>query len=133
MKYGELITKDYPVILGKTFDIDPTIADLDEYFDAIDKYLESTSGPYVFISTSEGARYMSSETRIHIGKQAGKLTEKYRDRNKGSIIVTNGVMAAMMLKAIALVYKPLKDNIIVKSLDDAYVKAKEIMAKELVK
>lgn len=127
MKYGELITKDYPIVLTVTNPIDPTPAQIDEYFKEVETFLDSQTGPYVFISHSEKAVFLSSEARIQIGKEAGRLTQKYGDRNKGSIIVSNGVVAAVMLKAIALVYKPLKDNIIVSSLDEAYEKAKGIL------
>lgn len=131
MKYGELITKDYPIILSKTNPIDPTPQQIEEYFKDVDDYLSTTTGSYVFISYSDKSVFISSEARILIGKKAGELTAKYNDRNKGSIIVTDGLVGQMMLKAIALVYKPLKDNIIVSSLDEAFKKAREILKLEL--
>jgi hypothetical protein len=128
MRYADFITKDYPILISKTYPIEPTVADLDEYFNAIDVYLETTSGPYVFISYSEGeAKFLSAEARIHIGKKAEYLSEKYKERNKASIIVTKGIMANMMLKAISIVYKPLKDSTIVTTLEEALEKAKEIL------
>lgn len=128
MKYAELITKDYPILVSKTNPIDPTTAEIDEFFSEIEKFLDSTQGPYVFITYSEESKFISSDARIHIGKQAERITAKFKDRTKGSIIVAGGVMANMMLKAIALVYKPLQENIIVKSLDEAYIKAKELLS-----
>ena len=127
MNYSELDFSQYPIILSKTNPIDPTVQQVEDYFTTLDKMLEATSGPYVFISYSDEAKFISSDARIQIGKWAGKLTDKYKARNKGSIIVTNGVLGQMMLKGIALVYKPLQDNIIVKSLDEAMVKAKELL------
>lgn len=128
MKYGELITKDYPIVVTKTNPIDPSIAQIDEYFAEIEHFLDGTTGPYVFVSYSEKSVFISSEARIRIGEQASKLTQKYGARNKGSIIVGNGVIATMMLKAISIVYKPLKENIVVNTLEDAYTKAKELLA-----
>ncbi|MBY0427512.1 MAG: hypothetical protein K2Q22_17885 [Cytophagales bacterium] len=127
MKYAELDTSNYPIVISKTNPIDPSPQQIDEYFNEIETYLDNTSGSYVFISYSDESKFISSEARIHIGKLAGKLTEKFKSRNKGSIIVSNGVVAQMMLKGISLVYKPLQDNIIVKSLDEAKVKAKELL------
>lgn len=128
MKYGELITKDYPIVVTKTNPIDPSIAQIDEYFAEIEHFLDSTTGPYVFISYSDKSVFISSDARIQIGKLASKLTDKYGTRNKGSIVVGNGVIATMMLKAIAVVYKPMKDNIVVNTLDEAFIKAKELLA-----
>lgn len=128
MKYGELITKDYPIIVTKTNPIDPSIAQVDEYFAEIEHFLDSTTGHYVFISYSDKSVFISSDARIRIGNLATKLTEKYNTRNKGSIIVGNGVIATMMLKAISVVYKPLKETIVVNSMDDAFAKAKELLA-----
>jgi hypothetical protein len=128
MNYGELITKDYPIVLTKTNPIDPTMEEIDDFFKEIEVFLDTTTGPYVFISYSEKAVFISSEARIRIGHHAKRLTEKYGIRNKGSIIVSNGVIASVMLKAISLVYKPLQDNIIVSSLDEAFTKAKELLS-----
>lgn len=127
MKYAELITKDYPIIVSKTYPIDPSISDINEFFNEIEQYLDSTSGPYVFISYSEKAVFISSEARIHLGQKAGLITEKFKSRNKGSIIVSGGPIGAMMLKGISLVYKPLRESIIVANLDEAFAKAREIL------
>lgn len=127
MKYGELITKDYPIVVTKPNPIDPSRAQIDDYFKEIETFLDSQTGPYVFISHSEKSVFLSSEARIHIGAKANSLTEKYGDRNKGSIIVSNGMVAAIMLKAIALIYKPLKYTIIVSSIEEAYDKAKSLL------
>ncbi len=127
MKYGELITKDYPIIVSKTNPIDPTVAQVDEFFNEIEAYLNTTTGPYVFVTYTEESKFISSDARIHIGKKSEEVTAKFKTRNKGSIIVANGIMATMMLKAISVVYKPLKDTIIVKTLDEAFEKAKEIL------
>ncbi|HTF80728.1 MAG TPA: hypothetical protein VL947_03350 [Cytophagales bacterium] len=127
MKYGELITNEYPIVITKTNPIDPTIEEIDDFFNEVEKFIDSTTGPYVFISYSEKAVFISSEARIRIGHHASRLTEKYGARNKGSIIVSNGVIATVMLKAISVVYKPLKENIIVSSMAEAYTKAQELL------
>lgn len=128
MQYGELITKDYPIILTKPNPIDPSIEEIEEYFDEMEKFLDSTTGPYVFISHKEKATFISSEARIHIGNLASKLTEKYGNRSKGSIVVANGTIATLMIKAISMVYTPLKNTIIVSTLEEAYVKARQLLA-----
>ncbi len=123
-KYGDVDGTRYPIIVTKTYSIDPTDAEIEEFFGNLETFLNATEGPYVFVSYTEGAaRFISSEARIKIGKMANSISEKYEKRNKGSIIVMNGVIASMMLKAISLVYKPLKDSIIVSSLDEANKKA----------
>lgn len=79
--------------MSKTNAIDPSIAQIDAYFDEMDTLIRQHSRPYVFVSYSEDSVYISSEARIHIGKRASLITEKYKDRNKGSIIVSNGMIA----------------------------------------
>lgn len=126
-KYGEFNLDEYPIIVSKTYPIDPTIEVIDKYFDELDKILQNTTGSYCFISYSDEAKFISSDARIHIGKRALGITEKYKHRNKASFIVSNGVVSQLMLKAIAIVYKPLKDSIIVASLDEAKAKAAAIL------
>ncbi|MFQ3575431.1 MAG: hypothetical protein SNJ77_03245 [Cytophagales bacterium] len=130
MKYAELITKDFPIILIKTNPIDPTPQQIEEFFKEVDDYLSQTEGDVVTISWNEKAVFISSEARILIGKKANEITEKHKTRTKASIIVSEGMVAQMMLKAIALVYKPMKDAIIVSKLEDGYKKAKEILKLE---
>lgn len=131
MRYGELITKDYPIVLTKPNPIDPSIEEVDEYFEHMENFLDSTQGPYVFISHKEKASFISSESRTHIGNQAIRIATKYGTRCKGSIIVANGVIATLMIKAIATVYTPLKNMLVVSTIDEAYAKAKELLEKSI--
>lgn len=127
MKYAELITKDYPIIVAKTYPIDPSKEDLDAYFEEVEQFLDSTTGPYVFISYREKTVFISSEARKYIGEKAIRLNAKYSDRVMGTIVVTQGIIAAMMVKTISAIYKPLKESIIVSSLDEAFSKAKQLL------
>lgn len=124
-KYGDFYLDEFPIIVSEVYPINPTIEAVDEYFDRLDEILGSFDGPYCFIAYGKDPKFVSSDARIRLAKRATEITNKYRYRSKGDYLVNSGVISQLLLKAIGTIYKPLKDTIIVNTLEEALTAARK--------
>lgn len=128
MKYYNIDDGNYPIITVKTFPVDPSVEDINEMFSLLEKTIESHQGPYVCVSYNVGTKFISSEARIQMGKHVARLATKFKNRDLGTILVVQGNVAQLILKAIALVYAPLKDYTITKDLQEGMRIAQQRLA-----
>ncbi|MGL5888533.1 MAG: hypothetical protein ACRC3B_01530 [Bacteroidia bacterium] len=129
MSYAEIIKTEYPLVIARRKSSDITIADVDVFIKELDAYAASTSGPYVYISYSDGAfKKPSLEVMMHLAKEAEKVNLKYRERSKGFIVVIDSLVSKITFKALSVVLKSLKDWEMVNSLTEAKARARQLLA-----
>ncbi|MDX2191125.1 MAG: hypothetical protein SFY32_14785 [Bacteroidota bacterium] len=128
MKYAELVTHNYPIVIINLNPIDPTSQEIEDFFNELEVFMDSTTGPYVFVSYNKEFKYLSSQARLEIGTRANKLNKKYAGRKLADIVVINGLLSGLVLKSLTVIYKPLKDAIIFSTLEEGIQKAKEILS-----
>lgn len=127
-KYYTLDTSQLPIVICKLHPVEPTIDDFHQMFDDMEEVFANSTGPIVNITdNTEGTNWLSSQMRIAIGKRLEQLNAKYFDRNLAAVMVFHSPMARIMLKGVNLVVKHQTPQYIVKTMDEAILKAKEIL------
>ena len=127
MLYANLSLEEDPIIVCTINDFDPSVKDVNEFFENLQSKIDATSGDYVLITVSEYARYISSDARMAITNYSKLLMNKYRDRNKGNLLVTNSTVVRLLFKGLSLLDRNLAQVEIVSSLKEAKVRAQEML------
>lgn len=128
-KYANVIMKDFPIILVELSEVSPTPELVDMMFDDLVSSLDKTTGHYVIISPYNG-KFIPSEARVKLGQMARAMHEKYKDRELGSIIVSESPVVRIMLQTINALFRPHSNHQrIVSSREKAYAYAQELLDK----
>ncbi|HAA11380.1 MAG TPA: hypothetical protein DCE41_06615 [Cytophagales bacterium] len=132
MKYGTVDMSQYPVVVLRMNEVDPTPEEIDEFFDELENELEKREGHYV--SKVYGQKnFVSSETRVRMGKRSNAMNEKFKGRSRGTVVIQQSAIARMMIKGIMIVIKqklPLK---IVSNEREAEKALNELLGLEMAK
>lgn len=130
MSYAEIIKTEYPIVIGKRKASDVTIADVDAYFEELYSYAANTTGPYVYISYSEGEfKKPSLEVMLHLAKKGSAFAEKNKERTLAAIVVVDSLVSKITFKALSVVMPELKTWEMAKSLDEAKARARHLLAR----
>jgi hypothetical protein len=125
MAYSEIITKDYPII-GIKFDssVDPTVADVDYFYNELFKIVDERSGPFVtVVLPSENPKMPPVEVSRRFNERIVEMRQRYNGRLKGEFMVINGIVMKMLYKSLSLVIKELRASIVTSTVQEAYNKA----------
>ena len=95
---------EYPVVVLRMNNMEPTIQEVDEFFDALTEELDKREGPYVTKVFGQ-SNFVSSEIRVHAGKRSNDMIEQFRGRAKGTAIINKSPIGRMMLKGVFLLVK----------------------------
>ncbi|MGL5888534.1 MAG: hypothetical protein ACRC3B_01535 [Bacteroidia bacterium] len=129
MSFIDVDMSGYPIVVAKTLNMDVSIPVMTAFFTDLDSKLAARTGSYVYISYSEGSiKSPSLDTSMEFGKQATAITKKYEGRNKANILVVNSLAQKLLVKSLSVVYRPLKDWIIVDTLEEATQRARIILS-----
>ena len=103
--------------------------DVAEFYQEMQKVLDSHHGKFIIISDQANAKYMSGPTRIELGRSLQKISGKYREREEAVIVVNSSFIGKTMMRGLMLITQPNKNFFAVSTLDDALAKAEEIKNK----
>lgn len=126
-RYAQVKLDNFPIIESKTFAVDPTLEEIEDFFVFIEKITSDSTESYVFINNSEGVTYISPEARVLISKKSEYLSNKLKHRELGVFLVVDNLIGRILLRTMSSFYKPLANIVICDSMQEAYTKAKLLL------
>lgn len=121
-------TKGESLLMVTLNSIDPTIEQVNEYFDLQDQITPFYEKKFVTIFDSRKAKWINSKARIQIGKRTAISQQNMKDRNTKIYIVLSNPVLKMIVKGINLVAKPVIPQVICTKMDEAMKLAQKEIA-----
>ena len=126
-----LDTSAYPKILISVEE-EITEANVEEFYGRLVKFLEERDSEFVVISDQTNGKFMAGKTRILLGKRLQQISQQFKKRELGVVVINNSIIGTMMIKGIMLLSGTQKNFYVVKSRDEAWQKADEVLHVALV-
>lgn len=117
----------YPLIVITMKKADPTIAQVDHFFDAQIEGMKARAGSFALVVDTSELGWINSKARIHTGKRASELEEQFEGRFLRNHVVVTNLMMRTMLKGVNVVSKNIVPQEVYSNLDAAISAAKEIL------
>lgn len=126
-----LDTSAYPKIL---ISVEEEIneGDVEEFYGKLVDFLEELDNDFVVISDQTNGKFMAGKTRILLGKRLQQISQQFKARELGVVVINNSIIGAMMIKGIMLLSGAQRNFYVVNSREEAHKKADEVLHAEMV-
>lgn len=121
----------YPLIKIKHTPIDPTIEDIDEFFDTQEQIFNMYSGQFAVAVDCADVSLISMRERKHHVKRLAQMEAKFSDRLEAICLSVPTITSRLMFRSANLLHKPTVPHYIAKTMDEAETIAQRVIEQAL--
>jgi len=129
MKYAEIDTSNFPIIIVTFANFEPKASDFEAYLSDLENlYLHYKD--FVLIFNASAARYLPSNLRVRQGYWLKENAEKIKRNCLGTAYFIPNILTNALLNCIFAISKPMVPYTVTTTFDKAMVWSKDIIEKK---